>query len=76
MKSEDALGRWSLYSTLDKIEGGRDFQGKVGNLKVGEKEQTCGKQILAGSPRNDGAGRGVGPKNPPNLALLDFFCHS
>lgn len=35
-----------------------NFKGKAGHLKVGEKEQICGKQV-SGSPRSSGAQRGV-----------------
>lgn len=30
---------------------GLDFKGDTGNLQVHEKEQTLGKEMLAGSPR-------------------------
>lgn len=32
-------------------------KGKVGNLQVDEKEQTRGKQISSGPPRNNGTQR-------------------
>lgn len=29
-----------------------DFKGKAGDIQVDKKEETCGKQILTGPPRN------------------------
>lgn len=57
----NVLDCWGLYAILDKREWGTgvwDFKGK-GNLQVDEKEWTCGKQILAGPPRNNGTQKEV-----------------
>lgn len=35
--------------TKERVAGVWDFTGKVGNSQVDEKEQTCGKYILAGN---------------------------
>lgn len=45
--------------------GAWDFKGKAGTLQVQEKEQICGKQILAGRPRNNGTQR--------ELLQTDFY---
>lgn len=34
-------------------------EGEVGNSQVDEKEQTFGKQILVGPPRNNATQRGI-----------------
>lgn len=36
------------FWTKEREAGVRNFKEKVGNSQVGEKEQTCGKQILLG----------------------------
>lgn len=57
-----------------------DFTGKVGNSQVDEKEQTCGKYILAG---NNGAQRKSEGKSVAwiplssaalNLSVLGWMC--
>lgn len=73
MKSEDALGCLGLYFTLDKIEGGRDFKGKVGNLKVGEKSKLVESKFLLGHPKQ--CSRKGSPINKSHFARFLSFCH-
>ena len=53
-RPEDALGTWVFLATLDKGEGGPglEFQRESRQYTDKQKEQTYGKQILAGPPRN------------------------
>lgn len=55
-----------------KRSRGLGFQRKVGNSQVDKKEQTCGKQILAGLPRNNGSQKEA---QQTGFARLLTFCH-
>lgn len=48
MRPKEAL----CHTGQRKVGKGLDFKEKAGDLQVDRKEQTCGKQMFAGPPRN------------------------
>lgn len=58
-QDSDPKVHWPLRFTCHSGQrkrgaGAWDFRGEVDNLQVDGKEHMCGKQILAGPPRNSG----------------------
>ena len=51
-----------------------NFRGKAGDSRVEEKEQTCGKQILSGVTKSNGAQRALRPAHFARFLLVGHVC--